>query len=120
MKNTRLVYSTDPKENVKCPKCGEIVKECECPPPVELKGRNFVAILRIEKGGRRGKTVTIIDHLPKVEVFLKELASEAKKKCGVGGTYLMDGKEGVIEIQGDQRENLRKLLTEKGYKVKGS
>lgn len=118
-KNTRLVYSTDPKENQQCPKCKELMPECTCPAPVEIKGRNFVAVLRIEKSGRGGKTVTVIDQLPKLEIFLKELAAELKKKCGVGGTYLMDRKEGVVEIQGDKRDLIRKILGDKGYKVKG-
>lgn len=118
-KNTRLVYSTDPKENQQCPKCKELKAECTCAPEPTLKSNNFVAKLRIEKGGRGGKTVTVIDNLPKIEFFLKELSSELKKKCGVGGTYLMDGKEGVIEIQGDKRDLIREILTKKNYKVKG-
>ena len=79
----------------------------------------FVTYLRIEKAGRGGKTVTVIDELPKVEHFLKELTTELKKKCGVGGTYLMDRKEGVIEIQGDKKEAVRAILTKKGIKTKG-
>ena len=79
----------------------------------------FVAVLRIEKSGRAGKTVTVIDQLPKIEIFLRELTSELKKKCGAGGTYLTDGKEGVIEIQGDRREMIRALFEKKGFNVKG-
>lgn len=119
MSNVRRVYSTDPKDNEKCPRCKEFLVNCECPPPIEIKSRNFAAILRIEKGGRGGKTVTVIDGLPKVEVFLKELSSELKRKCGVGGTYRTDGKEGIVEIQGDQRDVIRRHLEAKGYRVKG-
>lgn len=119
MKNTRLVYSTDPKENQACPKCKELKAECRCPPEVEVKNYKFVAILRISKSGRAGKTVTVIDQLPKQEIFLRELCSELKKKCGSGGTYLLDGKEGVIEIQGDKRETIREFLAKKGITTKG-
>lgn len=119
MKNTRLVYSTDPAQNKSCPKCKELLSECTCPPPVEVKSYNFVAILRIEKSGRAGKTVTVIDQLPKQEIFLRDLCSELKKKCGSGGTYLLDGKEGVIEIQGDKRDVIRAHLAKKGMKSKG-
>ncbi|HEX4925619.1 MAG TPA: hypothetical protein VFV50_16105 [Bdellovibrionales bacterium] len=119
MKNTRLVYSTDPKENKSCPKCKELLAECRCPPEVEVKSYNFAAVLRVEKSGRGGKTVTVIDQLPKSEIFLKELCTELKKKCGAGGTYLMDGKEGVIEIQGDKREAIRAHLAKKGIRTKG-
>ncbi len=98
-RNTRLVYSTDPNEKV--------------------YNFNFVAVLRIEKAGRGGKTVTVIDQLTKSEPFLKELTKELKSKCGSGGTYLMDRKEGVIEIQGDKRDMIREILTKKGIKTKG-
>lgn len=119
MKDTKLVYSTDPKLNQKCPKCKELVSECVCVPEVEVKGYKFVAVLRIEKSGRAGKTVTVIDQLPKNEIFLRELTTRLKKKCGSGGTYLMDRKEGVIEIQGDKRELIRELLAKEGIKSKG-
>ncbi len=116
---SRLVYSTDPALNKQCPKCKELLSECTCPKEPELKTYKFVAYLRIEKAGRGGKIVTVIDELPKVEHFLKELCSEIKKKCGTGGTYLMDRKEGVIEIQGDKKERIREILTAKGIKTKG-
>jgi translation initiation factor 1 len=119
MKNTRLVYSTDPKENKQCPKCKELLVECKCPPEVEVKSYKFIAILRIEKSGRGGKTVTVIDQLPKNEIFLRDLTSDLKKKCGTGGTYITTGKEGVIEIQGDKRDMIRALLEKKGIKSKG-
>jgi translation initiation factor 1 len=61
----------------------------------------------------------VIDRLPKQELFLKDLCSELKKKCGTGGTYLTDGQDGVIEIQGDQREKIRAVFAEKGIGVKG-
>ncbi len=78
----------------------------------------FVATLKLESSGRAGKTVTVINNLPKQEIFLRELTSELKKKCGSGGTYLMDQKEGVIEIQGDKRELIAKLFTQKAFHFK--
>ena len=119
MKDTRLVYSTDPKLNQKCPKCKEVVSECTCEREVDASTSKFIALLRIETGGRKGKTVTVIERLPKQEIFLRELTTELKKKCGSGGTYLMDGAEGVIEIQGDKRELIRALFAKRGIKVKG-
>ena len=118
-KDTRLVYSTDPELNKKCPKCREVISECTCIKDVEIKGFKFVAILRIEKANRGGKTVTVIDQLPKAEVFLKDLTTRLKKKCGSGGTYLTTGKEGVIEIQGDKREIIRATFSKEGIKFKG-
>ena len=116
---SRLVYSTDPALNKKCSKCKELESECSCTKEPDLKTYKFVAYLRIEKAGRGGKTVTVIDELPKVEHFLKDLCSELKKKCGTGGTYLMDRKEGVIEIQGDKKKQIQEILTKKGIKTKG-
>lgn len=118
-KNTRLVYSTDPELNRKCPKCKEVVSECTCEPVVDPKSYKFVAVLRIEKQGRGGKTVTVIDRLPKNELFLKELTTKLKKRCGTGGTYLTSGKDGVIEIQGDHRESIRAHLAKEGISSKG-
>ena len=118
-KSTRLVYSTDPELNRKCPKCKEVVSECTCVPDVDPKSYKFVAMLRIEKQGRGGKSVTVIDRLPKNEVFLKELTQKLKKKCGSGGTYLMDGKDGVIEIQGEKKELVKELLAKEGISSKG-
>lgn len=117
-KNTKLVYSTDPKDQV-CPKCKEYVSECTCVKQETVQSRNFVAVFRLEKNARGGKVVTVIDALPKIEIFLKDLCKELKTKCGVGGTYSTDGKEGIIEIQGDKREQIKKIFDQKGIKYKG-
>lgn len=119
MTSGKLVYTTDPKLNQKCPRCKDFISECQCAPVVEVKSYNFVAILRIEKSGRAGKTVTVIDNLPKSEIFLKEWTTKLKKKCGSGGTYNMSGKEGLIEIQGDKRDLIRNILQKEGIKFKG-
>lgn len=84
-----------------------------------MKSFNWVAIFRIEKSGRGGKTVTVIDGLPKQEIFLRDLCKELKNRCGSGGTYLLEKKDGIIEIQGDKREQIKALFTVKGYKFKG-
>lgn len=118
-RNTKLVYSTDPKDNQKCLKCREFLAECKCIPEAEVKSYKFIAILRIEKAKRAGKTVTVIDQLPKSEIFLRDLTKEIKQKCGSGGTYSLEGKEGLIEIQGDKRDAIRLILEKKGIKVKG-
>ena len=119
MSDSKLVYSTDPKLNEKCPKCRELKSECVCAPEVDAKGAKFVAVLRIEKQGRGGKTVTVIDRLPKQELFLRNLCTLLKKKCGAGGTYLTSGAEGVIEIQGDKRDVVRATLLKEGIRSKG-
>lgn len=116
-KDARLVYSSDPSQNEKCPKCRELKAACVCVTQETVKSK-ITAVLRIEKQGRGGKTVTVIDKLPKNEAFLKDLTTELKKKCGSGGTHRMD-EAGIVEIQGDKRELIRAALQKKGYTVKG-
>lgn len=113
-----IVWSDDPKD--KCSSCGQLKAACKCKPKeIPLKEYKFVAIFRMEKNGRGGKTVTVIDNLPKQELFLKDLTKELKAKCGVGGTYSTDGKEGLIEIQGDKRIQIKAIFDQKGFKYKG-
>lgn len=113
-----LVWSDDPKD--KCSKCGALKTACKCKSiEVPLKEYKFVAIFRMETNGRGGKTVTVIDNLPKQELFLKDLTKELKSKCGVGGTYSLAGKEGLIEIQGDKRTQIKAIFDKKGFKYKG-
>jgi translation initiation factor 1 len=69
----------------------------------------------MEKKGRSGKMVTVVDGLPNNADFLKELSQELKRACGTGGA----AGEGVVELQGDLRDRVRELLTKKGYVVKG-
>ena len=45
---------------------------------------------------------------------LKQLAKKLKQLCGSGGTV----KDGVIEIQGEQRQRIAEALQKMGYKVK--
>ena len=67
-----------------------------------------------ETKGRRGKGVTTVSDVPLAEAALLELAGKLKARCGTGGTV----KDGIIEIQGDQRERIAAELEKMGYKVK--
>lgn len=69
----------------------------------------------MEKAGRGGKMVTIVDNLPDNDVFLKELSQDLKRACGTGGTVL----EGAVQLQGDVRDRIRPVLAAKGFTVKG-
>lgn len=77
------------------------------------KGDGIVRIQR-QTSGRKGKGVCIITGLGLEDTELKLLAAELKKRSGVGGSV----KNGIIEIQGDNRELLKQVLEQKGFKVK--
>jgi len=112
----KIVYSTDPALQKRCPRCRELEVSCTCAPVARVVEPPTVAKLRLEKSGRGGKSVTVIFDLPNDPAWLKELAGKLKKACGVGGS----AGAGRVEIQGDQREKLRELLPKLGFQtVKG-
>ena len=80
-------------------------------PPVPRDG--VVRLFR-DRGGRNGKTVTVIHGLPERGPAHEARLSEMKRLCGAGGTL----KDGVLEIQGDHRERLASRLRALGYTVK--
>jgi translation initiation factor 1 len=80
-------------------------------PPVPRDG--VVRLFR-DRGGRNGKTVTVIHGQPERGPALEARLSEMKRLCGAGGTL----KDGVVEIQGDHRERLAARLRALGYTVK--
>ena len=78
-------------------------------PPKKNRGR--VDIIR-QTAHRGGKTVTVVTGFTGIGLAEKEtLAKEMQKACGAGGTV----KEGRIEIQGDQREAVARILANAGF-----
>jgi translation initiation factor 1 len=76
------------------------------------KSRGRVDVRR-ETGGRGGKTVTVVDGFIGIGLPEKEtLAKKMRAACGCGGTV----KDGAIEIQGDQRETVARILAEAGFR----
>jgi translation initiation factor 1 len=76
------------------------------------KNRGRVEVLRTT-AGRGGKTVTVAKNFVGIGLPEKEqLAKKMQKACGCGGTV----KDGAIEIQGDQREVVARVLTEAGFR----
>lgn len=97
-----LVYSTE---------TGRIKPEAA--KPERPKGDGIVRLQR-QTSGRKGKGVCVITGLDLDNKALMSLASELKRRSGCGGSV----KDGVIEIQGDNREQLQQILEQKGFKVK--
>src|SRR6478735_6884411 len=74
--------------------------------------RGRVDIVR-QTAHRGGKGVTVARNFTGISLAEKqELAKKMQKACGVGGTV----KDGCIEIQGDKREEVKRILTEAGFK----
>jgi translation initiation factor 1 len=111
--NSRPVYST--VSGRLCPDCKNPIDDCRCTALRQqaVKGDGIVRVAR-ETKGRAGKGVTLIKGLPLTEPELKTVATRMKQLCGTGGTI----KDGVIEIQGDNRDKLLAWLLAEGYKAK--
>ncbi len=101
-KNSKLVYSTDQGR----------IKEQPSVTTVDM-GDGIVRLQR-ETKGRKGKGVTLITGLALPADQLKKTAKQLKQQCGVGGAV----KDGVIEIQTDDRDKLKALLEKQGHTVK--
>ena len=107
MSNSRLVYSSEDGDRRTAP-----ARPNSAPargPTVPDDG--VVRVLR-EKGGRGGKTVTVVRGLP--AHVLEETASDLKRQCGAGGAVKAD----TVEIQGDHRDKVVARLGAKGFRVK--
>ena len=98
--STRLVYSTDNS----APKV--------VPNKVSRSTSDGTIRVRKESKKRAGRVVCVVEGLAAEQI--KSTCKELKSKCGTGGTV----KNGVIEIQGDHRDQIRELLESKGLAVK--
>jgi translation initiation factor 1 len=87
-------------------------------PPLSVRGapprknRGRVDIVR-QTAHRGGKTVTVVTGFTGIGLPEKEkLAKQMQQACGTGGTV----KEGRIEIQGDRREAVARILAGAGFR----
>jgi translation initiation factor 1 len=94
------------------PPAPEILPMGSTPPPKPArKHRGRVDIFRV-KAGRGGKTVTVAKNFMGIGLPEKEqLAKAMQRACGTGGTV----KAGQIEIQGDKRAEVARILTEANF-----
>lgn len=94
--------------------------EPESPPKPEPKpaaaergeGRVARAVIHLERTGRGGKEVTRIDHLDLPPIELERWLKSLKSSLGCGGSI----EDRSIVLQGDQRERLVKVLSDKGVR----
>jgi len=73
-------------------------------------------VLRVslETKGRAGKGVTVLRGLALDDAAIAALGKQLRTSCGSGGTV----KDGVVEVQGDHRDRVIRMLTDQGYVVK--
>jgi translation initiation factor 1 len=83
----RVVWSTD----------GTPVEKPAPIPPATGRVR-----VRLERQGRGGKVVSVVENLPGHPERIEEIARTLKARCGAGGTV----KGRAVEIQGDHRDRI--------------
>ena len=70
------------------------------------------AVVRMERKGRGGKEVTVVEQLSLRPAELEQWLKALKGQLGCGGTC----EEGTLVLQGDQRERLPGLLAARGVR----
>jgi translation initiation factor 1 len=111
-KNRKTVYSTDPAPESKPAQ----------PAPANVAGPfptrqlNNAVRVSIERAGRGGKTVSVVQGVMSPPHGKEALLKLLKTRLGTGGAV----KEDNIEIQGDHRQKIVALLNELGYKAKSA
>lgn len=97
-----FVYSTDPGFRFE-PE--EVPQQATLPP-----GQQLLKV-RIETKHRAGKLVTLVEGFIGTEQDAERLGKQLKNFCGTGGSL----KDGIIIIQGDQRDKIMQYLQRNSY-----
>ena len=101
MGDSRLVYSTQ---------TGSHKKESSASSWQKSTGP---AKMRLETGGRGGKSVTVIFNLPLEESEAKEVLKAMQGAFGCGGAL----KESTLELRGDVRLKVEAFFAKKNLKI---
>jgi len=107
--DSRLVYSTEHA----VPRKEKRVDRKPTTPAASGKSR---MVVRLDRKGRGGKSVTVIEGLQLSVEDSEKLLKQIKAKLGTGGTV----KNGALEIQGDHCDAVMAELSGKGYQPKRS
>lgn len=102
-KRLGVVYSTNPDFDFQ----DNQTSEAETLPKQNQRLR-----VKIERAGRKGKTVTLVTGFVGTDDDLKQLAKDLKTKLSTGGS----AKDGEIVIQGDVKARAIDLLQQMGYR----
>jgi translation initiation factor 1 len=76
-----------------------------------IKEQTLIRI-RLERRRRHNVTIIEVDSSDVKKLDIESIARELKRKLAAGGTV----KEHVIELQGDHRYKVRRILMEMGFK----
>jgi len=118
--NSRLVYSTE--ETIpRLPRSLRNDEKAEDNPDEKVLHTNVrpsqqKATVRLDRKGRGGKSVTVIEGLQIPQKEREALLKRLKAKLGTGGTV----KDTCLELQGDHRDALMEALEKLGYPTKRS
>lgn len=97
-----IVFSTDPSFRPE----EEHQEHTETLPPAQQQLR-----IRLDTKQRAGKAVTLVHGFIGTEADMEELGKKLKAFCGTGGSV----KDGLIIVQGDNRDKVLAWLQKNGY-----
>lgn len=112
MSDTQKVYSS--RLGRLCPTCEKPIADCHCKASKPMPTGDGIVRVRKELKGRNGKPMITIAGLLLSENELQAIAKTLKQKFATGGSV----KNGIIEIQGDKRDEIVVELKKKGFTVK--
>lgn len=90
-----------------CTQCGLPKELCVC--ETIAKENQTIKVYIIKK--KFGKKYTTIEGIDQKEIDLKDLVKKLKSQFACGGTT----KEGKVELQGDHKLQVKKILVEMGF-----
>src|SRR4051812_7889667 len=97
-----IVYSTDPGFRIE----EDLPQQEETLAPRQQKLR-----IKLDTKQRAGKAVTLVEGFSGKVADLEDLGKKLKTHCGTGGAV----KDGLIIVQGDQREKILQWLLKHEY-----
>jgi translation initiation factor 1 len=104
---TRLVYSTEQNLPKKEKPAERDIRQMNAPAQQKV-------YLRLDRKGRGGKSVTLIEGLQMSSKDSEALLKQLKARLGTGGAMKIT----VFEIQGDHRDAIMAFLEGLGYRPK--
>lgn len=108
-----LVYSSGPDGAKSFGPGGKVTEHVGSPASLDVPPAQQKARIALDTKAGHGKTLTVVTGLVLTAKTLEKLAKQLKQSCGTGGTV----RGATIELQGDHRDRVEKLLRGIGYGV---